>query len=138
MQRLGVQTIAGASYERIDDEGLHIVVDGVPRAATEALIACAGACQLFVLLEAFDAKRATGNQKTTVIDAFRFDWIGNEPNGLLADNWFKGGKVRITRLEAKRKLNQHHAAPDRAGAIRGLEAQGQHGLAQAMRATGPT
>ena len=33
-----------------------------------------------------------------VIEAFRFDWIGNEPNGLLEDNWFKGGKVRITRL----------------------------------------
>ncbi len=43
-------------------------------------------------------KRATGYDKTEVIDAFRFDWIGNEPNGLLADNWFKGGKVRITRL----------------------------------------
>ncbi len=43
-------------------------------------------------------KRATGYDKTEVIDAFRLDWIGNEPNGLLADNWFKGGKVRITRL----------------------------------------
>jgi len=43
-------------------------------------------------------KRATGYEKTEVIDAFRFDWVGNEPNGLLADNWFKGGKVRISRL----------------------------------------
>ena len=43
-------------------------------------------------------KRATGNNKTEVIEAFRFDWIGNEPNGLLQDNWFKGGKVRISRL----------------------------------------
>jgi hypothetical protein len=43
-------------------------------------------------------KRATGYNKTEVIEAFRFDWIGNEPNGLLQDNWFKGGKVRISRL----------------------------------------
>jgi thiocyanate desulfurase len=43
-------------------------------------------------------KRATGQDKTEVIEAFRFDWIGNEPNGLLQDNWFKGGKVRVTRL----------------------------------------
>ena len=43
-------------------------------------------------------KRATGANKTEVIEAFRFDWIGNEPNGLLQDNWFKGGKVRVTRL----------------------------------------
>ena len=43
-------------------------------------------------------KRATGNSKTQVIEAFRFDWFGNEPDGLLEDNWFKGGKVRITRL----------------------------------------
>jgi thiocyanate desulfurase len=42
--------------------------------------------------------RATGYDKTQVLEAFRFDWIGNETNGLLEDNWFKGGKVRVTRL----------------------------------------
>lgn len=42
-------------------------------------------------------------------------------------------EVRLTRLEGKRKLNQHHAAPDREGAILGLEAAGNPGLAQAMR-----
>ncbi|TPV98590.1 MAG: hypothetical protein USCAAHI_01978 [Beijerinckiaceae bacterium] len=42
--------------------------------------------------------RATGQQKTKVIAAFRFDWYGNETNGALEDNWFKGGKVRITKL----------------------------------------
>jgi hypothetical protein len=40
-------------------------------------------------------KRATGSNKTEVIDAFRFDWIGNEPNGRLQDNWSKDGKVRM-------------------------------------------
>lgn len=46
-----------------------------------------------------------------------------------------GIEIRITRLEGKRKLNQHHQTPDREGAIRGLEAQGNHGLAQAMKNT---
>ncbi|MFD0669749.1 FMN-binding negative transcriptional regulator [Ramlibacter sp. MAHUQ-53] len=47
-----------------------------------------------------------------------------------------GLEVRITRLEGKRKLSQHHEARDRAGAIRGLEGQGNLALAQAMRSTG--
>jgi thiocyanate desulfurase len=42
--------------------------------------------------------RVTGNQKTTVIEAFRFDWRGNEPDGVLEDNWFKGGTVLVSRL----------------------------------------
>ena len=46
-----------------------------------------------------------------------------------------GLEIRLTRLEGKRKLNQHHKAPDREGAIRGLESVGNTGLAQAMRDT---
>lgn len=46
-----------------------------------------------------------------------------------------GLEVRVARLEGKRKLNQHHQAPDREGAIRGLESVGNTGLAQAMRDT---
>ena len=45
-----------------------------------------------------------------------------------------GIEVRLTRLDGKRKLNQHHRQPDREGAIHGLEARGNHALAQAMRA----
>lgn len=45
-------------------------------------------------------------------------------------------EVRVTRLEGKRKLNQHHDARDREGAIQGLEASGNAALAQAMRDTG--
>jgi transcriptional regulator len=44
-----------------------------------------------------------------------------------------GIEVRLTRLEGKRKLNQHHQAPDREGAIQGLQSVGNAGLAQAMR-----
>lgn len=46
-----------------------------------------------------------------------------------------GFEVRLTRLEAKRKLNQHHRLADREGAIQGLDAVGNHALAQAMRST---
>ena len=46
-----------------------------------------------------------------------------------------GIEVRLTRLDGKRKLSQHHERRDREGAIQGLESQGRHGLAQAMRDT---
>lgn len=46
-----------------------------------------------------------------------------------------GIEVRLTRLEGKRKLCQHHQAADREGAIRGLEEQGNSGLARAMKET---
>jgi transcriptional regulator len=44
-----------------------------------------------------------------------------------------GIEIRLTRLEGKRKLNQHHQAADREGAISGLASVGNEGLAQAMR-----
>ena len=37
-------------------------------------------------------------EKTQVIQAFRADWLGSEQNGSLADNWLKGGTLRLTRL----------------------------------------
>lgn len=46
-----------------------------------------------------------------------------------------GIEIRLTRLEGKRKLNQHHRPADREGAILELEARGNRGLAQAMRNT---
>lgn len=58
------------------------------------------------------------------------DFIGEELRHIV------GIEVRITRLEGKRKLNQHHDEADFEGAIRGLETSGQHALAQAMRAAG--
>ena len=48
-----------------------------------------------------------------------------------------GIEVRLSRLEGKRKLNQHHQPQDREGAIRGLESRGNQGLAQAMKDTAP-
>ncbi|WP_319244014.1 FMN-binding negative transcriptional regulator [uncultured Propionivibrio sp.] len=44
-----------------------------------------------------------------------------------------GIEIRLSCLQGKRKLNQHHNAQDREGAIRGLEVCGNYGLAQAMK-----
>ena len=63
--------------------------------------------------------------------------MGDAPADYLAEqlSHIVGIEVRLTRLEGKRKLNQHHATPDREGAIHGLESVGNAGLAQAMRDT---
>ena len=63
--------------------------------------------------------------------------MGDAPADYLATQLgnIVGLEIRLTRLEGKRKLNQHHKTPDRDGAIRGLESVGNTGLAQAMRHT---
>lgn len=63
--------------------------------------------------------------------------MGDAPPDYLAEQLrhIVGIEVRLSRLEGKRKLNQHHQAQDREGAILGLESRGNHGLAQAMRDT---
>ncbi|HRQ66310.1 MAG TPA: FAD-dependent oxidoreductase, partial [Xanthomonadaceae bacterium] len=39
----GVQMIGGVDYQRIDDEGLHVVIDGQPRMlAVDTVVICAG------------------------------------------------------------------------------------------------
>ncbi len=43
LQRRGVQMLAGVEYRRIDDDGLHIIVDGAARTlAVDTVIVCAG------------------------------------------------------------------------------------------------
>jgi 2,4-dienoyl-CoA reductase (NADPH2) len=43
LQRRGVQMLAGVEYQRIDDDGLHILVDGMPQTlAVDTVIVCAG------------------------------------------------------------------------------------------------
>jgi transcriptional regulator len=60
--------------------------------------------------------------------------MGDAPADYLAEQLrhIVGLEIRISRLEGKRKLSQHHPREDREGAIRGLEARGNHRLAQAM------
>ena len=61
--------------------------------------------------------------------------MGDAPPDYLAEQLkhIVGIEVRLTHLEGKRKLNQHHQAQDREGAIHGLEMSGNLGLAQAMK-----
>ena len=63
--------------------------------------------------------------------------MGDAPTDYLADQLGRivGIEIVLTRLECKRKLNQHHELPDREGAIEGLASSGNHSLAQAMRDT---
>lgn len=63
--------------------------------------------------------------------------MGDAPADYIAEQLrhIVGIEVRVSRLEGKRKLNQHHEVPDREGAIQGLEAQGNRELAQAMKDT---
>lgn len=61
--------------------------------------------------------------------------MGDAPVDYIAEllRHIVGIEVRLTRLDCKRKLNQHHERSDREGAIQGLESGGNRGLAQAMR-----
>lgn len=63
--------------------------------------------------------------------------MGDAPADFLAEELahIVGLEVRLTRLDGKRKLCQHYDLADREGAIRGLEAGGNPGLAQAMKDT---
>jgi len=43
LRRRGVTMLAGVAYERIDDDGLHLRVDGVPQVlAVDTIVVCAG------------------------------------------------------------------------------------------------
>ncbi|WP_329168668.1 NADPH-dependent 2,4-dienoyl-CoA reductase [Streptomyces sp. NBC_01267] len=43
LKHRGVTTVAGAAYDRIDDEGLHVTVDGVSKViAVDTVVLCAG------------------------------------------------------------------------------------------------
>ena len=63
--------------------------------------------------------------------------MGDAPADYLAEELrhIVGIEVRVTRLEGKRKLNQHYDLADREGAIHGLEDSGNARLAQAMKDT---
>lgn len=65
--------------------------------------------------------------------------MGDAPPDFLAEQLkhIVGIEIRVDRYECKRKLNQHHQAADREGAILGLEAQGNVGLAKAMQTADP-
>jgi 2,4-dienoyl-CoA reductase (NADPH2) len=56
----GVHRITGAAYERIDDEGLHITVDGKARTlAVDTVVVCTGQESVRDLVEPLEAKGVT-------------------------------------------------------------------------------
>jgi len=58
LKRRGVMMIAGVEYEKIDDAGLHVKVDGVPQVlAVDSVIICAGQEPQRELVAALDARK---------------------------------------------------------------------------------
>jgi len=56
----GVHQVTGAVYERIDDEGLHLTVDGKPRTlAVDNVVVCTGQESVRDLVEPLQAKGVT-------------------------------------------------------------------------------
>ena len=56
----GVTMVPGVTYERIDDEGLHITVDGKPRTlAVDNVVVCTGQESVRDLVEPLQAKGVT-------------------------------------------------------------------------------
>ncbi len=50
--------------------------------------------------------RAVGSEKTKVQMAFRADWVGANPNGGMEENWSRGGKIRLVRLNAAKETGK--------------------------------
>lgn len=50
--------------------------------------------------------RAVAEEKTKVQAAFRADWVGNQPDGPLPENWSKGGTLRIVKLVAAKETGK--------------------------------
>lgn len=77
LQRRGVQMLAGVEYRRIDDDGLHVLLDGKPKTlAVDTVIVCAGQEPERTLYDALLAKGATvdligGAFAATELDAKR-------------------------------------------------------------------
>jgi len=56
LRKAGVKFVTGVSYERIDDDGLHISIDGQPQTlAVDNVVICAGQLSVTELLEPLQA-----------------------------------------------------------------------------------
>lgn len=80
----GVQILAGVTYERIDDAGLHIIIEGVPRVLTvDSIVLCTGQEPLRDLLRPLKAAGVSahvigGADVATELDAKRAIRQGSE------------------------------------------------------------
>ncbi|SFU46390.1 NADPH-dependent 2,4-dienoyl-CoA reductase [Pseudoduganella namucuonensis] len=89
LARNGVVMLAGVQYNKIDDHGLHITVDGDERLlAVDNVIICAGQDSLAELMPAADAPQASGPDGRTP----RFHKIG--------------GAALAAELDAKRAIKE--------------------------------
>ena len=61
--------------------------------------------------------RAAEGEKTKVLAAFRADWVGNQPNGNLEENWSKGGTLRIQKLTPARETGKFDLEGDKGNKI---------------------
>jgi 2,4-dienoyl-CoA reductase (NADPH2) len=60
LKHFGVQMLAGVSYERIDDEGLHIRIDDKPQVLeVDNIVICAGQLPQRELMEGLEAAGVT-------------------------------------------------------------------------------
>lgn len=67
LARRGVEMIAGASYDRIDDAGLHVTVDGEPRLIeVDTIVLCSGQEPRRALAHELAALGVTANDGPTV------------------------------------------------------------------------
>ena len=56
LRRAGVEMLAGVTYERIDDDGLHITLKGEPRTiACDTVVVCAGSDSVLDLKAGIEA-----------------------------------------------------------------------------------
>ena len=77
LARRGVQFLVGVEYQRIDDQGLHVLVDGKPQTlAVDSIILCAGQESERSLVDALQAKGVAhsvigGAEVAAELDALR-------------------------------------------------------------------
>jgi len=77
LRKHGVEMRAGVSYDRIDDEGLHIVLDGKPETiSADTIVLCSGQERVHALHDALhtkgiDATMIGGAKEASELDALR-------------------------------------------------------------------
>ena len=76
LKQSGVEQISGASYERIDERGLHLIVDGEPRLLeVDDVVVCAGQESVRTLYDDLErADRTPGCEPQPAISSAGLTW----------------------------------------------------------------
>lgn len=68
LRNAGVRQVSGVTYDRIDDGGLHIIVDGTPECLdVDTIIICAGQTENTALADALNGSASNGSASKTLI-----------------------------------------------------------------------